>query len=170
MRTFHVTVTGSPYRGSARKRMELHVKDSLQHLLASQDQQTKTAESDQTDQPANEVAPEPVSGTEVTVYTMPNCVGCRATKRALDKGGVDYSVIDLTDRPDLVEQFRAEGFRSLPIVEDAKGTRTAGFSPDRIRAIVAVAQPADPGVAALKDSTELAPRAVSSTARRAATR
>ena len=77
---------------------------------------------------------------ELTVYTTPNCPGCKMTRRQLDKAGVAYEAIDLSSRPDLVEQFRAEGLRQAPIIE-VDGQRTAGFNPDRIKAIVAAATP-----------------------------
>ena len=77
---------------------------------------------------------------ELTVYTTPNCPGCQLTKRQLDKAGVAYEAVDLSSRPDLVEQFRAEGLRQAPIIE-MDGRRTAGFDPARIKAIVAAATP-----------------------------
>lgn len=76
----------------------------------------------------------------LTIYTKPNCVACEMTKRQLTKAGVEYAVIDLSERPDVVEQLRAEGLLSAPVVETPDGERTAGFRPDRIRAIVAMAQ------------------------------
>lgn len=78
---------------------------------------------------------------ELTVYTTPDCPGCQMTKRQLDKAGVAYAAVDLSGRPDLVEQFRAEGLRQAPIIETSDGQRTAGFDPARIKAIVAAATP-----------------------------
>ena len=78
---------------------------------------------------------------ELTVYTTPNCPGCKMTRRQLDKAGVAYEAVDLSSRPDLVEQFRAEGLRQAPIIETSDGQRTAGFNPSRIKAIVAAATP-----------------------------
>ena len=39
----------------------------------------------------------------VTVYTKPACVQCNATYKALDKQGVAYDVIDITESPELTE-------------------------------------------------------------------
>ena len=86
-------------------------------------------------------AREPAARAEVTVYTTPGCVGCTATKKALDKAGVAYETIDLSSRPDLVSQFRAEGLRQAPIIEAPDGTRTSGFNPDRIKSIVSATTP-----------------------------
>ena len=83
---------------------------------------------------------------ELTVYTTPNCPGCKMTKRELDKVGAHYNEIDLTTRPDLVEQFRAEGLRSAPVVE-LGAERVAGFNPAKIRAIAAQAMSPTPPTA-----------------------
>lgn len=78
---------------------------------------------------------------ELTVYTIPSCPGCKMTRRQLDKAGVAYEAVDLSGRPDLVEQFRDDGLLQAPIIETSDGQRTAGFDPARIKAIVAAATP-----------------------------
>lgn len=93
------------------------------------------------DQKAETAGREHADGPELTVYTTPNCPGCKMTCRQLDKAGVAYEAIDLSGRPDLVEQFRDEGLRQAPIIETPDGQRTAGFNPSRIKAIVAAATP-----------------------------
>ena len=35
----------------------------------------------------------------VTVYSKPMCVQCDATKRALDKAGLPYDTVDITEDP-----------------------------------------------------------------------
>ena len=76
----------------------------------------------------------------LTIYTTPNCPSCRLTRQALDRAGITYEVIDLSVRPDLVEQMRSEGLLQAPILDDGT-SRSAGFRPDRIRAIVDAATP-----------------------------
>lgn len=76
----------------------------------------------------------------LTIYTTPNCPSCRLTRQALDRAGLTYEVIDLSGRPDLVEQLRSEGLLQAPILDDGT-SRSAGFRPDRIRAIVDAATP-----------------------------
>ena len=83
---------------------------------------------------------------ELTVYTKPDCPGCRMTRRELDKAGAVYKEVDLTTRPDLVEQFRSEGLRSAPVVE-LGDERVAGFNPAKIRAIAAQAMSPTPPTA-----------------------
>ena len=76
----------------------------------------------------------------ITIYTTPHCLGCALTRRTLDKAGISYDHIDLSQRPDLIERFKAEGLLSAPIIETSQG-RSAGFRPDRIRQIIALAEP-----------------------------
>ena len=75
----------------------------------------------------------------LTIYTTPTCPGCQLTKSKLTQAGVDFTVVDLTDHPELIEQFKAEGLLSAPIIETPDGARTSGFRPDRIKAIIATA-------------------------------
>lgn len=69
---------------------------------------------------------------EVKVYSKENCVQCNATYRALGKVGIKYEVIMLEDNPELVEQFRSEGFAQAPIV-DTGDEKWSGFRPDKIK-------------------------------------
>ena len=98
---------------------------------------------------------------ELTVYTKPDCPGCTMTKRELDKAGATYQEVDLTTRPDLVEEFTAEGLRSAPVVELGE-QRIAGFDPAKIRAIAAQAMSPTP------PTTAAAPTEGSSPSRRPA--
>lgn len=71
---------------------------------------------------------------DVTVYTMPACPRCEATKRALTRAGVPFETVDLASRPDLAEELKAKGFREAPVVV-AGELAWCGFRPDRIRAL-----------------------------------
>ena len=70
----------------------------------------------------------------VRVYTTPNCNQCAMTKMWLDKKGVHYTTVDLTDRANINDYaaVRALGYTSAPIV--AIGTdyevHWSGFRPD----------------------------------------
>ncbi|WP_422117816.1 glutaredoxin domain-containing protein [Brachybacterium sp. UNK5269] len=70
---------------------------------------------------------------EVTLYSTPDCMGCAATKRTLDKAGVEYEEINLAEHPDLVQQFKRQGLAQAPIVETKDGERWAGFNPQKMR-------------------------------------
>lgn len=80
---------------------------------------------------------------KITLYSVDSCQGCRITAQMLEKAGIPFQVVDLSQRPDLIEQFRVEGLIQAPVVEH-KGERTAGFRPDLIRSIVSSMHAPDP--------------------------
>ena len=71
-----------------------------------------------------------------TVYTKSNCVQCDMTKRMLDKLGVDYHTIDMTENPATIEMLTRMGYRSAPVVITDEGS-WAGFQPDKISELAA---------------------------------
>lgn len=77
----------------------------------------------------------------LTIYTTPNCPSCHLTRQALDRAGLTDEVVDLSERLDLVGQMRSEGLLQAPILDDGT-SRSAGFRPARIRAVVDAATPA----------------------------
>ncbi|WP_148253603.1 glutaredoxin-like protein NrdH [Aidingimonas lacisalsi] len=72
----------------------------------------------------------------IKIYSKPACVQCNATYRALEKQGLDYTVIDLTEDPTALETVQDMGYRQLPVVV-AGEDHWSGFRPDRIQALVA---------------------------------
>ncbi|WP_104133869.1 glutaredoxin domain-containing protein [Cryobacterium sp. Y62] len=73
----------------------------------------------------------------LTVYTLPNCMQCTMTVRALDAANLPYTVIDLTTdtrATDLMHQF---GYTTAPVVI-ARVVSWSGFRPDRIAKITAL--------------------------------
>lgn len=71
----------------------------------------------------------------ITVYSKPNCVQCTATYRALDKAGVEYSVIDISEDPDARDYVLSLGHLQAPVVM-AAGEHWSGYRPDKIKAVV----------------------------------
>jgi glutaredoxin-like protein NrdH len=67
----------------------------------------------------------------ITVYSKPACVQCTATTRALDRQGIDYSVIDVSTDAAAYELVQELGYRQVPVVI-AGETHCAGFRPDMI--------------------------------------
>ena len=67
----------------------------------------------------------------VTVYTKPACVQCNATYRALDKKGIAYEVVDMSQDPAALERVRALGFMQAPVVI-TEDDHWSGFRPDKI--------------------------------------
>lgn len=72
----------------------------------------------------------------ITVYTKPACVQCSATYRALEKQGISYDVVDITEVPAARDYVMALGYLQAPVVV-AGGEHWSGFRPDRIKALAA---------------------------------
>lgn len=74
---------------------------------------------------------------DITVYSKPLCVQCDATKRALNKAGVAYDVVDITEDADALARVKALGHVQAPVVI-AGEDHWSGFRPDKIKAIAAM--------------------------------
>ena len=57
----------------------------------------------------------------ITVYTQPGCQPCRATKRWLDKRGIEYRTVDVTESPADLEAIKELGYNSVPVVIVSNG-------------------------------------------------
>ncbi|KXO88582.1 glutaredoxin-like protein NrdH [Tsukamurella pulmonis] len=79
-----------------------------------------------------------MSQVEITVYTKPACVQCNATYKALDKAGLDYRVVDITEDAEARDYVMALGYLQAPVVV-AGDAHWSGFRPDRVKALAAVA-------------------------------
>lgn len=71
----------------------------------------------------------------VTVYSTPNCVQCKQTKAMFDRAGVVYDSIDLTQHPELADQFKEAGHTQAPIVMAGEQT-WSGFRHSKITALI----------------------------------
>lgn len=74
----------------------------------------------------------------VTVYTKPACVQCNATYKALDKAGVAYEVVDITEDDSARDYVLSLGYLAAPVVV-AGDDHWSGFRPDRIKALAVAA-------------------------------
>ena len=74
--------------------------------------------------------------TTLTLYTLPSCMQCTLTKRALDNAGLSYDVIDLTQDDIATEYVRSLGHTTAPVVT-VGDAHWSGFRPDLITAIAA---------------------------------
>ena len=72
----------------------------------------------------------------VTVYTKPACVQCNATYRALDKKGIAYQSVDISQDPAALEQVKALGYLQAPVVITDED-HWSGFRPDKIDELAA---------------------------------
>lgn len=71
-----------------------------------------------------------------TVYTKPSCVQCDMTKRYLDKAGVKYDTVDITEDPAALDMILGMGFQAAPVVISDAGS-WAGFQPDKLNLLAA---------------------------------
>lgn len=70
-----------------------------------------------------------------TVYTKPSCVQCDMTKRYMDKNGISYNTVDITEDESALKMVLEMGFSSAPVVISDKGN-WAGFQPDKINLLI----------------------------------
>lgn len=75
----------------------------------------------------------------ITVYTKPQCVQCNATKRALDKQGLAYSLVDISVDPKALEYVKSLGFAQAPVVV-TDNDAWCGFRPDKVKSLGLVKQ------------------------------
>jgi glutaredoxin-like protein NrdH len=73
----------------------------------------------------------------VTVFSKPACVQCDATYRALDKRGISYLKVDITQDAAALEMVRDLGYLQAPVVM-AGGEHWSGYRPDRISTLAQV--------------------------------
>lgn len=79
----------------------------------------------------------------VTVYSGPRCVVCTTVKGKLDKIGVEYSSEMISDHPEILEEAKAKGLLSLPVVtveHDGETDIWAGPNLDEIRKLKTLVQ------------------------------
>lgn len=74
--------------------------------------------------------------TPVSVYTKPACMQCKATFRALDKAGIPYTKVDVTEDPEARDYVMSLGYLQLPVVITGD-SHWSGFRPDRIESLAA---------------------------------
>lgn len=72
----------------------------------------------------------------ITVYSKPACVQCTATKRALDKQGIEYEIFDLSVDEKALEAVKDLGYMQAPVVI-AGDEHWSGFRPDKISELAA---------------------------------
>jgi glutaredoxin-like protein NrdH len=55
----------------------------------------------------------------------------------MDKLGVPYDTVDITDNPEELDKLIALGYRAAPVVVADNGESWAGFNPAKIEGILA---------------------------------
>ena len=72
----------------------------------------------------------------ITVFSKPACVQCDATYRALNKHGLEYTIVDISADAEALETVKSLGYQQAPVVF-ADGDHWSGFRPDKIKALAA---------------------------------
>lgn len=67
----------------------------------------------------------------ITIYTRNDCVQCHATRRAIEKRGFTFELVNLDMQPEAADELRAMGYRQLPVVVTERES-WSGFRPDMI--------------------------------------
>jgi glutaredoxin-like protein NrdH len=73
---------------------------------------------------------------QITVYTKPACEACKATFRTLNKAGISYQVVDITEDATARDYVMSLGYLQAPVVVTGD-THFSGFRPDRLKALAA---------------------------------
>ncbi|MFP4098665.1 MAG: glutaredoxin-like protein NrdH [Alphaproteobacteria bacterium] len=71
----------------------------------------------------------------ITLYTKPVCIQCVATKRELERRGMLFQEVDITQDHQAFDTVRGLGYMQVPVVM-AEGKHWSGFRPDKIAALV----------------------------------
>ena len=76
----------------------------------------------------------------VTVYSKPDCVQCDRTKSRLERAGVPFTEVDVTQEPTALDYITRDlGYSAAPVVcvaQDNEDDRHwSGFRPDRLTAL-----------------------------------
>ena len=72
--------------------------------------------------------------TMVIVYSKPSCVQCTATTREMERRGIEFQYVDLTEDAQAMQAVVEMGYRQAPVVV-AGDDHWSGFRPDKIGAI-----------------------------------
>ena len=72
----------------------------------------------------------------VTVYSKPACVQCNATTTTLDRLGIDYNKVDISQDNEALELVLGLGYQQVPVVMTSTGEHWGGFNMSKIRSLV----------------------------------
>ena len=73
---------------------------------------------------------------DVTVYSKPDCVQCDSTKRLMDREGIAYQSVDITQDKEAYEYVLSLGYQAVPVVVSGE-QHWSGFRAERIKGLKA---------------------------------
>lgn len=72
----------------------------------------------------------------IAVYSKPNCVQCKQTYRQLDRLGLEYTLVDITEDQTAYEYVtKTLGYSQAPVVV-TEDDHWSGYNPDKLKALV----------------------------------
>lgn len=72
----------------------------------------------------------------IAVYSKPKCVQCSQTYRQLDRLGLEYTLVDITEDPTAYEYVtKTLGYSQAPVVV-TEDDHWSGYNPDKLKALV----------------------------------
>lgn len=74
-------------------------------------------------------------GSAVTVFTVPNCGQCAATKLSLAKHDIPFTEINLSANPDRFRRLKANGWMRAPLIETPTVEHGPVFVPTRFETL-----------------------------------
>lgn len=69
------------------------------------------------------------------LYSKPSCGQCDMTKLVLDRDGVAYDVVDITQDPVALEHVLSLGYMQAPVVYVSPTNHWSGFRPDKLASL-----------------------------------
>ena len=70
----------------------------------------------------------------ITVYSKPHCQQCIATYKALDKRGLAYDIVDISQDSEALEMVRSLGYQQAPVIV-TENEHWSGFRPDKVNGL-----------------------------------
>lgn len=71
-----------------------------------------------------------------TLYTLPNCVQCKATKRKMTELGVPHETVDVSEDHEARDFILSLGYSAAPVVVAGR-EQWQGYRPERIASLIA---------------------------------
>lgn len=70
---------------------------------------------------------------KVKVFGKQGCQQCRMVKNFLEKGGYDFTYIDINEDATAMQELQSAGFKSLPVTKRKDGSYIVGFNVNLLR-------------------------------------
>lgn len=68
---------------------------------------------------------------DVTVYSQPSCGSCIATKKHLERKGIDFTEVNVREDDDAYQHVVSLGYQQMPVVE-AGDIHFSGYKPKEL--------------------------------------